>query len=82
MAQTRRNDMAFADDLISQFRMARERSGLTQEKVDARLGISDGLPVKWENSFRKPTLFHAYCWAEALDQKIVLSPSKKDENDL
>jgi transcriptional regulator with XRE-family HTH domain len=82
MAQTRRNDMAFAEDLISQFRMAREHSGLTQEQVDGRLGIADGLTAKWENSFRKPTLFHAYCWAEALDQKIVLSPSKKDENDL
>ncbi len=82
MAQTRRNDMAFAEDLISQFRMARETSGLTQEQVDGRLGIADGLTAKWENSFRKPTLFHAYCWAEALDQKIVLSPSKKDENDL
>lgn len=82
MAQTRRNDMAFAEDLISQFRMARETSGLTQEQVDGRLGIADGLTAKWENSFRKPTLFHAYCWAQALDQKITLSPSKKDKNDL
>ena len=77
MAQTRRRDMAFAEDLIEQFRTARKNSGLTQEQDEDRLGNADGHTPKWENSFRKPTLFHAYCWAEALDQKLILSPSEK-----
>ena len=80
MAQARRRDMAFAEDLIEQFRTARKNSGLTQEQVDDRLGIADGLTAKWENSFRKPTLFHAVCWAEALDQKLILSPSETSDD--
>ena len=44
MAQARRRDMAFAEDLIEQFRTARKNSGLTQEQVDDRLELQTGLP--------------------------------------
>lgn len=75
-----RNDLGFAADLISQFRAVRVAKNLSQQELDGRLGIADGLTAKWENSFRKPTLFHAYCWAEALGLKITLSPNE-DKND-
>jgi len=46
--------------------------GLTQPAVDQMIGVAPGLVAKWEIGNRKPTLFNAYCWAEALDCEIKL----------
>tara|TARA_B100001093_G_scaffold519793_1_gene610510 strand:- start:4111 stop:4344 length:234 start_codon:yes stop_codon:yes gene_type:complete len=62
----------FTSDLIKQFQRRRYSLGLTQPAVDQMIGVAPGLVAKWESGNRKPTLFNAYCWAEALNCKIKL----------
>lgn len=66
------NETTFTSELIKQFQRRRYELGLTQPDVDIRLGVAQGLCAKWEIGNRKPTLFNAYCWAEALGCEIKL----------
>ena len=72
------SETAFTSRLIKQFQERRYQLGLTQPEVDQRLGVASGLCAKWEIGNRKPTLFNAYCWAEALEWEIKLET--KDES--
>ena len=71
------SEIAFVSDLIKQFQRRRYDLGLTQPAVDQLIGVAPGLVAKWEIGNRKPTLFNAYCWAEALGCEIKLE-SKDD----
>ena len=66
------NEKLFVSNLIKQFQRRRDDLGLTQPAVDQMIGVAPGLVAKWEIGNRKPTLFNAYCWAEALDCEIKL----------
>ena len=66
------NEKYFVSDLIKQFQQRRYHLGLTQPAVDQMIGVAPGLVAKWEIGNRKPTLFNAYCWAEALGCKLKL----------
>ena len=66
------SESEFTSDLIKQFQLRRYQLGLTQPDVDQKIGVATGLCAKWEMGNRKPTLFNAYCWAEALGCKIKL----------
>jgi len=66
------SETAFTSNLIKHFQRRSYELGLTQPEVDQRLGVASGLCAKWEIGNRKPTLFNAYCWAEALDLEIKL----------
>lgn len=74
------NESEFTSDLIKQFQLRRYQLGLTQPDVDQKIGVATGLCAKWEMGNRKPTLFNAYCWAEALGCKIKLE-AKHDMRD-
>tara|TARA_E500000318_G_C3553344_1_gene209973 strand:+ start:472 stop:705 length:234 start_codon:yes stop_codon:yes gene_type:complete len=65
-------DDLFTEQLIAQFAKRRYELGLTQVQVDERIGVATGLVAKWESGNRKPTLFNAHCWAEALGCNIKL----------
>jgi ribosome-binding protein aMBF1 (putative translation factor) len=60
-------------------RMVRERRriGLSQEDVDARIGVTPGLCAKWENMLRLPGAFMLVCWANTLG--VTLVPLGEDE---
>jgi transcriptional regulator with XRE-family HTH domain len=66
------NEKLFVSDLIKQFQRRRYDLGLTQPEVDQLIGVAPGLVAKWEIGNRKPTMFNAFCWAEALDCDIKL----------
>lgn len=66
------SEKQFTQDLIKQFQARRYDLGLTQPDVDQLIGVAPGLVAKWEIGNRKPTLFNAYCWAEALGCSIKL----------
>jgi len=65
-------DDTFTEQLITQFAKRRNELGITQVQVDERIGVATGLVAKWESGNRKPTLFNAHCWAEALGCNIKL----------
>ena len=69
----------FCERLISQFRRRRYKLGLSQPDIDEKAGVADGLTAKWEISYRKPTLFNAFAWAESLDCDLILKPRKKQK---
>ena len=66
------SESQFTSDLIKQFQLRRYQLGLTQPDVDQMIGVATGLCAKLEMGNRKPTLFNAYCWAEALGCEIKL----------
>jgi len=66
----------FTKNLIQQFRSKRILLGYSQRDVDDIVGVSPGICAKWELGDRKPSLFLAYCWAEALEMNIVLEDRK------
>jgi len=74
------SELQFTSDLIKQFQLRRYQLGLTQPDVDQKIGVATGLCAKWEMGNRKPTLFNAYCWAEALGCEIKLE-AKHDMRD-
>lgn len=71
-------EQQFTSDLIKQFQRRRYDLGLTQHAMDSMLGVSPGVVAKWEIGNRKPTLFNAYCCAEALGCSLRLEV--RDEN--
>ena len=74
------SESEFTSDLIKQFQLRRYQLGLTQPDVDQKIGVATGPCAKWEMGNRKPTLFNAYCWAEALGCEIKLE-AKHDMRD-
>ena len=72
------SESEFTSDLIKQFQLRRYQLGLTQPDVDQKIGVATGLCAKWEMGNRKPTLFNAYCWAEALGCDIKLEVRDDD----
>ena len=72
------NEETFLDNLVIQFAQKRYELGLTQQDVDLRIGVTNGLVAKWECGNRKPTLFNAHCWAEALGCQIKLEANDGD----
>jgi transcriptional regulator with XRE-family HTH domain len=66
------NEKDFVLNLIKQFIERRHELGLTQTSVNEDIGVATGLVAKWEIGNRKPTLFNAYCWAEALKCEVKL----------
>jgi|TARA_X000001382_G_scaffold130466_1_gene125421 transcriptional regulator with XRE-family HTH domain len=71
-------DDSFTQELITQFAIRRNQLGLTQRHVDDRIGVASGLVAKWESGNRKPTLFNAHCWAEALGCHVKLEAYNDD----
>lgn len=64
----------FLSEIVGQFVERRKAMGLSQEDVDGRLGTAERLCSKWECGQRTPTAFNFFCWAEALEARLVLVP--------
>jgi transcriptional regulator with XRE-family HTH domain len=72
------SEKSFTVELIKQFQQRRYHLGMTQLDVDLKIGVAPGLVAKWEIGNRKPTLFNAYCWAQALGCTITLEADDAD----
>ena len=66
-----RND--YLRDIVRKLVEQRQKLGLTQEELNARLGIADRLISKWECGIRSPTSFNLYCWAFALGMRLTVA---------
>lgn len=69
----------YRDRVLSQLRECRWDTEISQADLDDVIGVCNGLVAKWETAVRFPTLFSAFCWAEALGMEIKLV--KKGERD-
>jgi transcriptional regulator with XRE-family HTH domain len=67
----------FLEDVVKPMIKQRRILKLTQEVVNHKLGVADNLVAKWECGVRTPILFHLYCWADALDGKLMFVPNNK-----
>jgi transcriptional regulator with XRE-family HTH domain len=56
--------------LIEQLVRLRKAKGLSQEALDDRLGVSDGMVAKWETAARLPGAFFLMCWCKALGVQL------------
>ncbi len=68
----------FLKDVVIQLIFRRLELGISQEELNYKLGIADRLVNKWECGTRTPIAFHLYCWADALDGKIVFVPNNSE----
>jgi transcriptional regulator with XRE-family HTH domain len=67
----------FLEDVVRPMIKQRRVLKLTQEVVNHKLGVADNLVAKWECGVRTPISFHLYCWADALDGKLMFVPNNK-----
>lgn len=72
-------DYAFGENLLK----LRLESGLTQEELAGRIGISNRAVSKWENGASKPSAKHLISLSEALKvslDRLLLPPRIQEEN--
>lgn len=67
----------YLSDIVKPMVKQRKRLGMTQDEVNAKLGVADRLVSKWECGARTPTSFNLYCWAEVLEGQLVFLPILK-----
>jgi len=61
----------FLKELIGSLAKRRYDLRITQEDLNFKLGMSDCLVNKWEAGHRSPNAFHLFCWADALNGKMI-----------
>lgn len=67
----------FLEDVVRPMVKRRRELKFTQEAINYKLGVADNLVAKWECGVRTPIAFHLYCWADALDGKLLFVPNCK-----
>ena len=67
----------FLDGIAQVLIQARKDANLTQDMLNARLGIADRLLNKWECGIKTPSGFNLYCWADALNYELTAVPRDK-----
>lgn len=72
----------FLHDVVKQLIRQRHRLGITQDDLNHTLGVADRLVSHWECGVRSPTAFHLYCWADALQSKLMIIPKGIDAEGL
>ncbi|MDH7911358.1 hypothetical protein [Winogradskyella sp. SYSU M77433] len=72
----------FLHDVVKQLIRQRYRLGITQDELNHTLGVADRLVSHWECGVRSPTAFHLYCWADALQSKLMIIPKGIDADGL
>lgn len=70
----------YLKDVVKELVKQRKNLNLTQEELNARLGIADRLLSKWECGLRTPTSFNLYCWALSLGLKLTVIPLAANDN--
>lgn len=61
----------FLKELIGSLAKRRYDLRMTQEELNYKLGMSDSMLNKWECGARSPTAFHLFCWADALNGRMI-----------
>lgn len=64
----------FLHEVVKQLVKQRHSLGITQDDLNHTLGVADRLVSHWECGVRSPTAFHLYCWADALQSKLMIIP--------
>lgn len=66
----------FLKTIAKELAHIRRTFGLTQDKLNYRLGIADRLLNKWECGDKTPSGFNLYCWADALNERLITAPKE------
>lgn len=59
--------------LIENLAQRRKQLRLSQEALDHRLGVSEGMVAKWETLARLPGAFFLMCWCKALNVQLTIA---------
>jgi transcriptional regulator with XRE-family HTH domain len=62
-------------DVITTLMTRRQELGVSQETLEARMGIAKGLLSKWERGIRKPSAWLLAVWAKALGYRLAAVPN-------
>ena len=71
----------FLHDLVKQLVKQRHHLRITQDDLNDMLGVADRLVSHWECGVRTPSGFNLYCWADALQSKLVIIPKGMDDKE-
>lgn len=66
----------YLETLVKALVRRRLELNITQEELNHKLGVADRLVSKWECGTRTPLTFHLYCWADALQSRLVIIPNR------
>jgi len=65
-------ETAFYKQMIAELIYTRKRKKISQESLNAMLGVTDGQVNKWECGARLPSSFNLMCWCNVLGLTIKL----------
>jgi len=65
-------EVEFYKEMIGQLIQVRKSKKISQENLNAILGMTDGQINKWECGARLPSSFNLMCWCNALGLRINL----------
>ena len=58
----------------------RKALGLSQQELNARIGVTTDLVAKWEVGLRRPRGFELWCWALALGCNLTLEEHSNENS--
>ncbi len=70
--------MTLPSTLVHELRVRRQRLGLSQRALAARIGVDFRALQRWEARHNTPGLDSACAWAEELGYDVVLRPISND----
>jgi transcriptional regulator with XRE-family HTH domain len=64
-------------ELVDELRRWRAGHGISVRELSLRIGVADSLASRWECDDKRPSLFLAVCWAEAIGARLAVVPSSR-----
>jgi len=61
-------------DLVDELRRWRTGHRISVRELSLRIGVTDSLASRWECDDKRPSLFLAVCWAEAIGARLAVVP--------
>ncbi len=65
------------DELIEALALRRLALNITQQELDAIIGVAEGQVAKWETGVRRPKSHLLGCWLRALDCHLTIVVNDK-----
>jgi len=72
MREASEDEQEFYEGFVCSLAERRYALGWTQEQLNNRLGVADGLVAKWECLTKFPSALHLMLWANALRVEIIV----------
>jgi transcriptional regulator with XRE-family HTH domain len=63
-------------ELVDELRRWRQSRRIEIHELSERIGVADALASRWECDDKRPSLFLAVCWAQAIGARLAILPAR------